>query len=136
MSVAQTNLEKFGQLAELIPDRLHEAKGLLADDFVWTYVNPLLPQIDGDYQGADGFTDFFRRLGDLTNGTFSVRAKDVSTFGDELVVVHAAPSMTLDGETFETNAAVVWRFVDGRIKQAWDIPAVYTIPVELEGRAH
>ncbi len=133
MSIAQTNIEMISRIPELIPDRLDEAKYLFADDFVWTYINPLLPQIEGDYNGVDGLKTFFRKLGELTGGTFRVRVKNAYPLGDELVVAHAAPGMTLDGETFETDAAVVWRFVDGKIKAAWDTPAVYTINTDGDG---
>jgi len=125
--MAQQNIDMIAALPELIPDRLDEARDNFSDDFVWTYINPLLPQIEGDYNGVDGLKEFFRKLGELTGGTFGVRVKNAYSLGDELVVAHAAPGMTLDGETFETDAAVVWRFVDGKIKAAWDIPAVYTV---------
>lgn len=46
--------------------------------------------------------------------------------GDELVVTTSMPMMTLDGHSFEVDAVVVWRVVDNRIAEAWDIPAVHT----------
>lgn len=133
--MSRSNIDMIAALPELIPDRLDEARDNFSDDFVWTYINPLLPQIEGDYSGVDGLKEFFHKLGELTGGTFGVRVKEAYPLGDELVVAHAAPGMTLDGETFETDAAVVWRIVDGKIKAAWDIPAVYTVRPDGEGDA-
>jgi len=125
--MTHSNIDLIAGLPGLIPDRLDEMRDRFADTFVWTYVNPGLPQIEGDYHGVDGLKDFFSRLGDLTGGTFSVRIQDAYALGDELVVAHANPAMTLEGQTFETDAAVVWRIVDGKITNAWDIPAIHTL---------
>ncbi|MEO0962362.1 MAG: nuclear transport factor 2 family protein [Pseudomonadota bacterium] len=130
MSTAEKNVEMIKRIPTLIPDRLDEARDVIAEDFVWHYINPLLPQIEGDYVGVEGLKNFFRKLADLTGGTFGVRLKHAYAMGDELVVAHATPGMTLDGQTFETDAAVPWRIVDGKITEAWDIPAVYTVRMD------
>jgi predicted SnoaL-like aldol condensation-catalyzing enzyme len=37
----------------------------------------------------------------------------------------------LEGSSIEFDAVVVWRIVNGKVAEAWDIPAVNTIrPVE------
>ena len=36
---------------------------VLAEDFVWHYFNPVLPELEGDYIGVSGLTDFFKRIG-------------------------------------------------------------------------
>ncbi|WP_250566048.1 nuclear transport factor 2 family protein [Adonisia turfae] len=127
MSKAQANLSLVGKIPALVPDRLDEMKELFADDFVWHYINPQLPQLHGDYQRFDGLQGFFRKLGELTNNTFSVRIHQAYAVGDEFVVAHACPSMTLDGSSFETDAVVVWRIVDQRLKEAWDIPSLHSL---------
>ena len=37
--------------------------------------------------------------------------------------------MVLEGEQIETDAVVVWRIVEGKIVEAWDIPAVHSVGV-------
>ena len=34
--------------------------------------------------------------------------------------------MDFEGQTIEIDAVVVWRVVDNRMVEAWDIPAVYS----------
>jgi hypothetical protein len=35
--------------------------------------------------------------------------------------------MVLEGIPLEIDVVVVWRIVDGKIVEAWDLPAVHTI---------
>ena len=127
MSNAQANIALVKKLPALVPDRLDEMKEFFADDFVWHYINPQLLQLHGDYQGLEGLQEFFRKLGELTNKTFSVRIHQANAIGNEFVVAHACPSMTLDGSSFETDAVVVWRMVDQRFQEAWDIPGLHSL---------
>ncbi len=117
----------MNRLADVFPHNLDRAGELLADGFVWHYFNPELPDLQGDYVGLEGLRRFFGALAALTNGTFAVKDKEVTYVGDELVVTLAQPMMTLDGESFETDAVVVWRIVGDRIVEAWDIPAIYSM---------
>ena len=111
------------------------AADLLADDFVWHYFNPKLPDIQGDYAGVDGLKAFFKAMGAKSHGSFKVAPQSATAHGDELVVVHVRNTMMLDGEVegvregepFAIDAVVVWRIVDGRIAEGWDIPAVHTL---------
>lgn len=99
---------------------------IIAEDAVFHYFNPKLPEIHGDYQGKQGFMDFFGQLATQTQGTFQVTPLSIIPMGDEFVVTHVKDSMMLWGQELEVEAVVVWRIVDGKIKEAWDIPAVYT----------
>ena len=126
MSTAQANISLLEKLPALIPDKLGEMKESFADDFVWHYINPQLPQVHGDYQGIEGLQEFFRKLGGLTDNTFNVRIQHTHAVGNEFVVVHACPNMTLDGSSFEIDSVVVWRMVDQQIKEAWDIPGLHS----------
>lgn len=127
MNNPQDNLSLVQQLPALIPDRLEEAREHFSDDFVWHYVNPELPQIQGDYDGFDGLQLFFMKLGELTLNTFSVHIKQAHAVGHEFVMVHACPSMTIDDYSFETDAVVIWRIVDQKLKEAWDIPGLNSL---------
>ncbi|MEM7274169.1 MAG: nuclear transport factor 2 family protein [Actinomycetota bacterium] len=119
----RANLQKLTDVGRHVPDRLDEIADRFHPDFLWTYVNPELPEIAGQYRGVAGFTDFFARLADVSNGSFRGGSVDAWPIGPELAVVRTAPSMTRGGRKLRTDAVVVWRFVDGLIHSAWDIPA-------------
>ena len=115
-------------IMRLDPRNLPAAADLFAEDFVWHYVNPHLPDIQGDYAGVDGLRTFFEKLAALSKGSFRVNPVSATPFGDELVVTHVRNTMTLeDGEPIAIDAVVVWRIVDGRLAEAWDIPSVHTL---------
>lgn len=99
---------------------------LFAEDFVWHFFNARLPDVQGDYVGVAGLQAFFDKLAAGTGGTFAVQPISVTPFGDELVVAHVRDTMAFGGTTLELDAVVVWRIVDGRLAEAWDIPAINT----------
>ena len=116
-------------LKALDPTNLAKFAELLAEGFVWHFFNPSLPDVQRDYRdymGLSGLQAFFEKLGVLTGGTFQVESIAIIPFGDELVVTHVKDSMMWDGQPHETDAVVVWRIVNGRIAEAWDIPSVHT----------
>ena len=94
------NLALLGRLGEEIPTGLANAQDLFTDDFVWHYINPHWPEVDGDYAGVDGLRSFFAKLGTMTGGTFQMEPPTLDYLGDELVTFHAIRSMTLDGGAF------------------------------------
>ena len=108
----------FGNLAD--------AADLFAEDFVWHFFNPRLPDVEGDYVGLNGLQTFLEKMVALTEGTFEVAPISVTAVGDELVIMHNKNRMTLQGMPIETDVVVVWRIVDGRFSEVWDIPSVYT----------
>ncbi|MEM1281862.1 MAG: nuclear transport factor 2 family protein [Cyanobacteria bacterium P01_H01_bin.152] len=123
----QKNLSLIARLKQLLPHDLASAQDLIADNFVWHYFNPNLPELAGDYMGLSGLEAFFQKLSTLTQDTFRVEINQVIPVGEELVVVHANPMMSFANESFELDAVVVWRIVGDRLTEAWDIPAVYTM---------
>ena len=127
VTVLHPHMVLMERLAEVFPHNLDRAGELLADNFVWHYFNPELSDLQGDYVGLEGVRTFFGALATLTNGTFAVKDKEVLYVGDELIVTLAQPTMTLDGESFETDAVVVWRIVGDCIAEAWDIPSIYSM---------
>lgn len=118
---------KIALLSKLDLRNLAGSANLFSDDFVWHYFNPNLPDIEGDYSGVAGLAEFFAKLGGETRGSFKVERISATSIGDELVVVHVRNSMERNGEVIAVHAAVVWRLVDGKIVEAWDIPSVYTL---------
>ena len=112
-------------LSRFDPTNIAGTAEILAEDFVWHFFNPRLPDLQGDYVGRTGLQDFFEKMGNLTEGSFKVNPVSITTVGDELVVVHVKDTMVLEGTPIEIDAVVVWRIVDGKIVEAWDIPAVH-----------
>lgn len=108
------------------PGNLTTATELFAPDAVFHYINPRLPDIQGDYVGMDGIRSLFEKIGAVTAGTFRVEPISISAMGDELVVMHNKNRLTLQGQSIETDVVLVWRIVDGRVVEVWDIPSVHT----------
>jgi len=125
----QTNRGKdHPNLALLERIDLHDiggSKGVFADDVVFDYFNPKLPDMQGDYVGPDGLRSFFEKIGRATEATFKVDSVSATAFGDELVVFQTRNTMTLKGEEIDIGVILVWRVVDGRIAEFWDIPSIH-----------
>jgi ketosteroid isomerase-like protein len=113
-------------LARFDPGNVAESMDVFSEEVVWHYFNPLLPGIQGDYVGQGGVQAFFDEVAKLTGGTFRVSPVSVTAVGDELVVAHTRNTMILDGTQIETDVVVVWRIVEGRITEVWDIPSVHS----------
>lgn len=82
-----------------------------ADDFVFHYFNPQLPDLAGDYHGFDGTADLFKSLAEASETGFR----------------NVPHSLGFDGTMIDVDAVVVWRVFGGQIHEAWDIPAVNTV---------
>ena len=109
------------------PNNIAATGDLFAEDVVWHFFNPRLPEIQGDYVGLAGISTFFEKLARLTGGaSFEITPISVTAVGDELVVVHRKHTMVLEDQQIDTDVVVVWRIVEGRISEVWDIPAVHT----------
>ena len=106
---------------------LADGAHLFAPDFVWHYINPKLPELEGDYVGLTGLQDFFGAIVSETRGSFKLRPISINAFGDELVVSHVRNSMSIESRPIAVDAVVVWRIVDGRIAEAWDIPSAHML---------
>ena len=123
---AHPNLQLLERLGNHFPHELDAVGELIGEDFVFHYVNSTIPELDGDYKGLAGLKSLFQNLGAITRGSFKTIDKQLIHCGDELVVSHATHEMTVDGRSFEVDAVVIWRIIDGRFSEAWDIPAVNT----------
>ena len=113
-------------LSRFDPANVAGIADVLSEDFVWHFFNPRLPDLQGDHVGRDRLQVFFQKMHELTDGTFKVNPVSITAVGDELVVVHAKNTMVIEGQPIEIDAVVVWRILDGRIVEAWDIPAVHS----------
>ena len=122
-------------LSKLDIKNLDACADLFADNFVWHYFNPKMPELQGDYRGVSGLQEFFMKLHQSDKGTLHVEPIEARPVGDELIITHSKNQLiseATDNGNFEFDALVIWRIVDGKIAEAWDIPAVNTIrPVQL-----
>ena len=75
----------------------------------------------------DGLRKFFAIVAGKTGGTFRVEPISAMNFGEELVVVHARDTMEFEDNSIALDVAVVWRIVDGKFAEAWDIPSAFTL---------
>ena len=106
---------------------LNTSAKLFSDDFVWHYFNPKLPDIQGDYIGIDGLKRFFAILAKKTIGTFKVEPISATPIGEELIVVHTRNTMELEESSIAVDVVVVWRIVNNKITEGWDIPSAFTL---------
>jgi uncharacterized protein len=110
--------------AAVISGNLTAAAHAMADDIVWHYFNPRLPDLAGEYQGAKEIQSLFEKLADKSDGTFTIEPVFLKAVGGELVVSHVRPKLVLGRQPVETDAVVIWRVQHGRIAEVWDIPAL------------
>jgi uncharacterized protein len=69
--------------------------------------------ISGDYTGHDEVVGFFQKLGELSDGTFSLDVHDYLDNGKDKGVVLVTEHATRNGKTLEVAAVHVWHIEDG-----------------------
>ncbi len=127
-SAQQANLDLVMRVGTLIHTGFADSdEEVFADDFVFHYVNPRLGELDGDHHGYDGFRSFFERLHQESDTGFHNEPHSLTPYGDELVVAYATNTLSVAGTVIDVDAIVLWRIVDGRISEAWDIPAINSV---------
>jgi len=109
------------------PANIAASAAIIAEDAIFHFFNRELPDVQGDYVGPKGIQAFFEKMGKRSKGTFKVNPVSIIPMGDEFVVVHVIDTMVLEDRQIELDAVVVWRIVDGKIAEAWDIPGVNTV---------
>jgi hypothetical protein len=123
----QANLDLVTQAGTMIRTGFaNDDDDAFASDFVFHFFNPHLDELHGDHHGYDGFRSFFERLDQGSDTGFHSEPHSLTPYGDELVVAYATNTVSFNGALLDVDAVVVWRIVDGRISEAWDIPAVNT----------
>jgi ketosteroid isomerase-like protein len=127
-SAQQANLDLVTRVGSLISTGFaHRADDLFADDFVFHFFNPRLPELAGDHHGLDGLSSFFKRLREGSDSGFHNEPHSLTPYGDELVVAYATNTISFAGTMLDVDAIVLWRVFGGRIHEAWDIPAINTV---------
>ncbi|WP_425045398.1 nuclear transport factor 2 family protein [Primorskyibacter sp. S87] len=110
---------------------LAASRHLFAKDVIWHYANPNLPELQGDYHGVDGVRTFFEAISATSGGSFEVHPVSATPVGNELVVVQSRNTLAFRGKPVAIDVVVVWRIVDGRIAEVWDI-----VPGDTREREH
>lgn len=75
-------------LQQFNPANISASIGIIAEDAIFHYFNPMLPDMQGDYLGRQGFMEFFGKIAGQTKGTFKVTPLSMTPMGNELVVTH------------------------------------------------
>lgn len=94
-------------LMKLNIQNLDEGSNIFADNFIWHYFNPKLPELEGDHYDIEGLKSFFVKLSETSNSSFQVNVIDAHPAGEELVITQVYNQMALDGNTFEFDAVVI-----------------------------
>ena len=108
-------------LNQLDTSNMAASAHLFAEDAVFHYFNPNLPDLQGDHVGPAGIGAFFASLAEKTQGTFRIQPVSATPVGLELVVVQSRNTLTLANQVITIDVVVVWRVVEGRIVEVWDI---------------
>lgn len=135
-SAQQANLDLVLRAGSLIATGFaNPDEDLFADDFVFHFFNPQLPELAGDHHGLTGLASFFASVGAGSDSGFHNEPHSLTPYGDELVVAYATNTVSFGGAALDIDAIVVWRVFGGRIHEAWDIPAINTVrPQQPETR--
>ncbi|GAA4271848.1 nuclear transport factor 2 family protein [Aquimarina gracilis] len=112
-------------LQKFDPTNIAGSSDVIALDAVFHYFNPRLPDVHGDYVGVEGFKSFFKKIEKQTNEAFKVNLVSATPIGNELVVIHRKHETPFEGENITVDVVVVWRIVDSKIVEVWDIPSIY-----------
>lgn len=92
-----------------------ERGGAFADDIIFHFYNPHLPDLHGDYAGPQEVRTFFKKLRAISGGEFRPNVVSINPIGDELVVVHRTQAINMDGHRLKSDVVVVFRIVNGKI---------------------
>lgn len=91
---------------------------LYADDAV--HVVPGTSQVSGSHKGKDNLLALYGKLFELTGGTLRIRLDHVlSDGGNRVIAVHTS-TLEHEGETIEQAEALLFTFVDGKVKEIQD----------------
>lgn len=70
------------------PANVAETVDVFAEEVIWHYYNPRLPDLHENYVGRAGIQTFFEKLRLLAGSAFKVSIVSVTAVGDELLVVY------------------------------------------------
>lgn len=93
----------------------------LADDYVCH--TPGQNPTAGHFVGPDGMRRHGQQMRDLTSGTFKAAPRATILVDDDFALVPTRVRASRpDGRQLDMDAFGVWRFVDGKIAEHWEMP--------------
>ena len=92
---------------------------LFDEDVVWHI--PGASPLAGEVRGRDALWEWFDRLREVTDGTFTLEDHDVLGNGDHVVALNVM-SAVRDGVRVRVNMLNVMHFRDGRQQERWFHP--------------
>jgi ketosteroid isomerase-like protein len=98
---------------------LEALRDLIADDVVWHV--PGTGPLSGEVRGRDALFDWFRRLREVTGGTFTLQEHDVLG-NDEHVVALSLMGAIKDGVPFTAHVISVFHYRNGLQLERWFHP--------------
>lgn len=105
---------------------------LIDGDVVWHI--PGSSRLAGEIQGRDALWQWFDRLREITDGTFTLEDHDVLATDDHVVALNVM-SAVMDGAHTSVNMANVMHFRNGRQQERWFHPSDYAAWDALLGGA-
>lgn len=79
-----------------------------------TFQIPGRNPVAGDYTGHDEVVGFFQKLGEGSDGTFTITVQDILDNGDETVVALVTHLAQRDDAELDLPAVHVWQVQDGK----------------------
>ncbi len=122
----KSNHPNIDIIAQVDRDNMAASVDVFHSDVVWHFFNPMVPEVAGSYHGLNGIAEFFEKVHSVGQGSFHIEPSGAWAIGEELVVVQTRNTLGDGDATLSFDVVVVWRIVEGRIKEVWDIPAIYT----------
>lgn len=120
-NVDHPNAAAYRRTADAFRARDTEAlAGLIDDEVVWHV--PGTTPLAGEVVGRDALFDWFDRLREVTDGTFTLKEHDVLGTDDHVVALSEA-SAVRDGSRVSVNVVIVMHFRDGRQQERWFHPS-------------
>jgi len=102
-----------------------QMRSKFSKNIVWRFFNPKIRNIDGDYHGVGGVVKLFELLDIITRGAFEYTPIKTIAVGNELVMMHVKNRISSGTNPIELNTVLVWRIVNEKIAEVWNIPTVY-----------
>ena len=90
---------------------------LIAEDAVWHTGGR--NAVSGVYEGRDAIFGFFAKLGELSEGTFSVEVHDILANDDHAVVLTTVRAAGSSGRTLATHTADTSHIRNGQVAEFW-----------------
>jgi ketosteroid isomerase-like protein len=91
---------------------------IIADDAVQTMVGDNL--VSGEFKGRENILGMYAKIGELTNGTYSVAIEQAFTDGNGTVVIVHRQTAERNGKRLDNLQALIFKVVGGKVVSLTD----------------